>query len=101
MARERCNPYDAVNRFKLYCKNAGVAKIALTFDHSINGSAFYRIVDEPNLCQLKYHPFSHNTWIKTEYDAPKLIGYPVKNFYSGYASIENKPILKDSLIILP
>jgi hypothetical protein len=80
-AWNRCDPYEIWARAKSACTDAGVERIALQFDHSINGGPFYRIVDEANICVLEYKPFSHNSWIKVPPEAP-LVGYPVQNFYS-------------------
>ncbi len=78
-AEYRCNPYVAwQSRMSLCSKN--VERVAFTFDHSINGGPFYRIVDVPNMCDLTYKPFTHNTWIKEPPEAP-AVGYPVQNFY--------------------
>jgi hypothetical protein len=80
-ARNRCDPYDYIYNYKRRCDDA-IEKISATFDHSINGNPFYRIVDVSNICLLEYKPFRHNHWIKLESDQPKLVGYPAKNFYS-------------------
>ena len=81
-ARFRCNPYRIWFRLKNLCEhNSSVTRIAWTFDHSINGDPFLRIIDTENVCNLTYHPFKHNEWIKTHEDNPKVIGYPVKNYY--------------------
>ncbi|MEX0652456.1 MAG: hypothetical protein WD509_03035 [Candidatus Paceibacterota bacterium] len=82
LARNRCNPYDRWFQMNQLCQRAeDVEKIAWTFDHSINGDPFYRIVDEENVCNLEYKAFSHNEWIKTPEEGAEVIGYPVKNIY--------------------
>jgi len=64
------------------CKrDESIDHILWQFDHSTNGGPFYRIVDENNICQLEYKPFSHNTWIKTPKEGAPIMGYPVKNLY--------------------
>ncbi len=81
-ARNRCDPYSYWFRLKKACeRNPNVAHIRWTFDHSINGGPFLRIVDVPDACALEYYPFKHNDWIRTEYDNPPVIGYPVENLY--------------------
>lgn len=81
-ARYRCDPYDIWFRLKLMCENRpSIQKITWTFDHSINGDPFLRIVDVEDACTLEYKPFRHNEWIKTHEDNPEIIGYPVKNYY--------------------
>ena len=81
-ARNRCDPYEAFFSIKQVCERSGPGiRIEWTFDHSINGGPFYRIVDTKNVCQLRYKAFGHNEWIATEHDDPKIIGYPVKNIF--------------------
>ncbi len=81
-ARSRCDPYRYWFRLKTICERTpGIEAIVWTFDHSINGGPFLRIVDTENACELAYSPFSHNEWIKTEKDNPKILGYPVENIY--------------------
>lgn len=82
-ARNRCNPYNHWFQAQLVCdahEQAG-STVAWTFDHSVNGGPFYRIVDTNDLCGLEYKPFTHNEWIKTYEDNPEIIGYPVENHY--------------------
>lgn len=101
LARDRCDPYDAIMRYQNICKTAK-NPISLKFDHSINGEPFYRIIDESDLCSLRYIPFTRNNWIKTEYDNPELIWFPVKNFFSGRPIVTtNSPTMSWSIIRLP
>ena len=81
--RYRCDPYQTWFVLHQACERSAkpISSIRWTFDHSINGGPFYRIVDVEDACRLEYHPFSHNQWIKTEFDHPAISGYPVKNFY--------------------
>ena len=81
-AWNRCDPYQTWSLLRAQCGNPSITHISMQFDHSINGGPFYRIVDEPSICDLTYAPFSHNTWIKVPPEAP-VIGYPVQNFYSN------------------
>jgi hypothetical protein len=79
-ARSRCDPYSYWFRIKTACKrDKEVNIISWTFDNSINGGPFTRIVDVEDACTLEYKPFSHNAWIKTE--KAELIGVPVENIY--------------------
>ena len=81
-ARNRCDPYRYWFSFKLACeRDSRITSVKWTFDHSINGGPFLRVVDVQDVCSLTYKPFSHNEWIKTEKDAPAVIGYPVENIY--------------------
>lgn len=80
IARYRCDPYRYWFQLKTRC-DEDVSRISWTFDHTINGGPFLRIVDVDNACALSYKPFSHNAWIKTEFDSPEIVGYPVKNWY--------------------
>lgn len=81
-ARQRCDPYKYWFALQQICsRSTNVSRIAWTFDHSINGGPFYRIVDTANACDLTYRTFMHNDWIKRDTDMPPIIGYPVKNLY--------------------
>ena len=81
-ARDRCDPYRYWFRIKVLCDRLpDISRIEWTFDHSINGNPFLRIVDVQNACALDYKPLSHNPWIKTEKDNPTIIGFPVQNIY--------------------
>lgn len=80
-ARDRCDPYDTWFRLKQQCtRNMDIARIEWTFDHSINGGPFYRIVSVQNACDLQYHAFGHNEWIKDDTVA-EVMGHPLKNYY--------------------
>jgi hypothetical protein len=81
-ARERCDAYRQWFRIHTRCeRDPNILSIAWTFDHSINGGPFLRIVDVQDACKLSYTPFAHNKWIKIEYDRPEVVGYPVENLY--------------------
>lgn len=80
-AWNRCDPYELWSRARAGCDEPATSYISMTFDHSINGGPFYRIVDEKSICDLEYQPFRHNEWIKLPPEAP-IMGYPVENFYS-------------------
>lgn len=82
-ARARCNPYRQWFSIKQNCdvyEEQGT-RVAWTYDHSINGGPFLRIVDADDVCSLEYKAFGHNEWIKTEEDDPEIVGYPVENHY--------------------
>lgn len=81
-APKRCDPYDYWFNLKAVCeRESGVARIEWTFDHSVNGGPFLRIVDVPDACALSYRPFSHNAWIRATAGDAERVGYPVKNIY--------------------
>lgn len=82
-ARDRCDPYRVWFHIKnKFCERMpGGVRVAWTFDHSINGGPFLRIVDVEDVCTLSYHALKHNAWIRTERDKPPVIGYPVENIY--------------------
>ncbi len=80
-AWSRCYPYNWWSRLHRRCTlNPSITKVSFRMDHSINGGPFYRIVDEENMCDLPYHTFGPNTWIKSPPEAP-IVGYPVQNVY--------------------
>jgi hypothetical protein len=78
-AWNRCDPYEWWEKLHEKCTR-GVTRISLTFDHSINGGPFYRIVDLSNICSVNYQLFRHNDWIMMPPQA-QIVGYPVENFY--------------------
>lgn len=81
-ARNRCEPYQYWFQYKQMCeRNNQIKRIEWTHDHSINGDPFLRIVDEKDVCSLEYEAFSHNEWIKTHKDSPKVTGLPAMNYY--------------------
>jgi hypothetical protein len=81
LARHRCDPYDRMVQIqRMYCSNPLIVRVAWTFDHSINGRPFYRIVDERNACDLRYDAFGRNLWIRDEKTALP-VGLPLKNIY--------------------
>lgn len=79
-ARWRCAPWIYLSGIqRRHCGKAD-EKLNFVIDHSINGGPFYRIVDEPDACALKFHPFERNSWVKDETSAP-IQGRPLQNFY--------------------
>jgi hypothetical protein len=81
-ARNRCDAYRVWFKYQQLCENdLSVERIAIEFDHSINGNPFYRTIEVPDICTLEYKPFSHNGWIKTAKDGAALTGYPMRNYY--------------------
>lgn len=81
-ARYRCDPYTHWFWLHQVCeRNAAIQRMSWTFDHSINGGPFLRVVNVPDVCSLTYKPFSHNEWIKRFEDNPEIIGYPVQNYF--------------------
>ena len=68
-AKRRCDPYRYWQQAKMWFCNNPNEKYRLIIQHSINGGPFYEIVNEPDMCNLTYHPFYHNDWIKTEKEA--------------------------------
>ena len=80
-ARGRCNPWSYLSRAQYrYCRLDPKPILKFSMIHSINGGPFYKIIDEPDLCSLTYHPFKHNLWIKDATTAP-AVARPLKNFY--------------------
>ncbi len=59
-----CDPYEEWFKIQRWCNPEKVASISWTYDHSLNGEKYRRIVDEKNACGLVYKPFIHNTWIQ-------------------------------------
>lgn len=81
-AKWRCDPYEYWFAIKNHCeRDARTERIEWTFDHSINGNPFYRIVDVQDACILSYAPLSHNEWIQLPEGGAVIVGYPLENFY--------------------
>ena len=78
----RCDPYELwfVNHNRCE-RNPEITHIEWTFDHSINGGPFYRMVDVEDACALEYKAFSHNEWIRVPGESAAVVGYPVKNYF--------------------
>jgi len=79
--RGDCDPYAHWFRTRNLCSRSdeGVESVAFSLDVSIDGGPFYRIVDEENLCAVRYHSFTHNDWIQTPEGGARVVGYPVEN----------------------
>jgi hypothetical protein len=77
-ALKRCDPYREWFSIRTLCAR-GATRVAWTYDHSINGGPFYRIVDTQDACALEYRAFGHNAWIRSPDEGAAVIGYPVKN----------------------
>lgn len=72
-----CDPYIDYFRIKRSCDPGKVKNIEWTFDKSINGSPYMRIINIKNACKLEYSAFSHNDWIEL---TPKILEItPEKN----------------------
>jgi hypothetical protein len=73
VANNRCDPYRYWFALKTRCeRDVRIEKIAWTFDHSVNGGAYERIVDVEDACALIYHSFQHNDWILVDDEATTL-----------------------------
>lgn len=81
-ANIRCDPFLEWFTLKQACtRHPEIKNIEWSFDHSINGGAFYRIVETKNTCELSYKAFGHNQWIKSPKTGAPFIGYPFKNYF--------------------
>ena len=85
-ANRRCDPYAHWFFFKERCAaDPKIERISWTFDVSVNGSDFLRIVDEDNACALSYEPLSHNAWIRIPgKDGVETIRPASPNRYSNF-----------------
>ncbi len=72
-----CDPYEEWFKINRFCRLQKVEKISWTYDHSLNGLPYRRIVKSENACTLKYTPFSHNEWIHE--DGEQLTKEVIKN----------------------
>lgn len=82
-ARRRCDPYRYAFKLQTHCRRVSqtIERVAWTFDHSINGGDFMRIVDVPNVCDLELKAIGHNKWIKLDADSPEVVGRAAENVY--------------------
>ncbi len=101
----RCDPYDYWFALRNACRRGHhIERISWTFDHSINGGPFYRIVSEDDACQLSYKPFAHNNWIRLVEDGATVVGHPRKNFYYNLLVSSRSPthdVDEDGLLTIP
>lgn len=78
----RCDPYATWYRLKHHqCALNTTHKVDWQFDHSINGSPFYRLVDTPNVCTTEYHWLQHQPWLRTPAQGAQAVGRSVQNHY--------------------
>ena len=63
---DRISPYKIWSDIQRICTTENPTRIAWSHRVSLNGSAFYQVVDEPNACALKFLSFRHNDWIHTD-----------------------------------
>lgn len=80
-AWDRCNPYPIWLWIHRYCESRQVTKARWTFDHSINGHPFYRIIDLEDACLVDYNPLAQNEWIISPFEGAAAVGRPLKNPY--------------------
>jgi hypothetical protein len=75
IAMYSCDPYEEWFKIKRLCNPEKVEKVEWTYDHSLNGDKYKRIVDVENACLLNYKAFSHNKWINEsgEYTEKEVI----------------------------
>lgn len=99
-ARNRCDPYAYLYRLQnKYCEGKD-SLLSWTFDHSINGESFIRIVNSQNLCSLQYKPFVHNEWILYG-TSTQVIGKPYRNVYLTDEGIDSTALAKGDHLYPP
>ncbi len=97
-SRNRCDPYMyLISLQKKYCYDdeASTSMISWTFDHSINGEPYKRIVNTSNICTLVYKPFTHNAWIQEQ---GETIAKAYKNVTITGSAGGNEPVEKDGYL---
>lgn len=106
IANNRCDPYSYFYKIKTLCKkDSSLTRIKWTFDHSINGHKFQRIVNEEDACNLEYKNLKHNNWIKLDSQAMELDtkvyknGY-LKELYPDSSTIPTRPLESNLLRVL-
>lgn len=87
-AKYRCDPYAHWFYFNQLCgERGGPESVRWTFDSSVNGSPFFRIIDVADACALPYRPFGRNAWIRVPgEELVPIVGYPEKNEYRPESS---------------
>jgi hypothetical protein len=95
LANNRCSAYTIWFGLKKFCKDPKITKISWTFDHSINGGPFYRIVDLENMCTSQYSAWKKNEWLKSPNENSTVIGYPEKNYMWGELPVKNSNLIYD------
>ncbi len=104
IANNRCDPYIYWYKIKTQCeRDSKIEKVRWTFDHSINGNSYERIVDTQNACELSYKTFSHNDWIKVDGESAILDTPVYKTSYSFFIDekklgIPATPIVNEQLL---
>jgi hypothetical protein len=83
VSMRRCPPYEKMFEIQQRCTNPDVKSIAWTFDSSVNGGPFYRIVDVVDACRLAFSDFGKNGWIRLPDEGAAVVGYPRKNRMGG------------------
>ena len=109
IANNRCDPYRYWYVLKNKCNSSEIGYISWTFDHSINGHSFERIVDVQDVCKLKYSTFIHNSWILLDGQA-KSLSIPVfknpygenisQSYLSEFSQSINNPLLLNKLKVI-
>lgn len=80
-AMTRCAPYYYWYKMQRKCKeDSNILKVEWTFDHSINGGPFYRIVELRDACETSYSFLGENDWLDSNPTEDKIVGYPRKNY---------------------
>lgn len=78
-AMNRCSSYSKWFNAQLRCRRPEVQSIHWTFDHSVNGAPFRRIIDLADVCREKFSAFSHNEWIRSSAEEAPVVAYPEPN----------------------
>lgn len=79
-AMRRCPPWQNYQRLNALCaRDPKISRIAYRHDVSLNGRAFYRIVDQQNICAQSYTWLKPNDWIVTPKQGAPIVGYPAPN----------------------
>lgn len=79
----RCSPYQQFALAQKDCVRPNIEKVGLEVFHSINGGPLYEIINESDICKLKYYTFGENPWLRSPTETTPFLGWPGKNFVYG------------------
>ena len=84
-AYDRVKPYHYWFIAKKKC-GEGIEKISWELDISLNGGAFWRVVDLEDICLVSFKPLSKNSWIDPKISGKNLPG--PNSYFSNRSPIE-------------
>lgn len=85
----RCYPQFVLQKLKrMYCGDQVLGekyRVEWEMMHSKDGGPFYKIVHVQDACIIEFRAFRHNSWITTQGEGARLVGYPERNYFYSYS----------------